>query len=184
MSILIPVVAFVLIAVAAVLFAVRWHRGRGARVITCPDNEQIQAVEVDAARAALTSIFLGRTDYQLTTCTRWPEKAGCGQECVTQIHVDPHHCLVRSILADWYLGRSCLYCGKPFGEIDWHDHKPALYDPSQEKTVEWTDIHPELVFAALETMEPVCWNCHIAETFRREHGDLVTDRRFPRQGAM
>ena len=23
---------------------------------------------------------------------------------------------------------------------------------------------------------PVCWNCHIAESFRREHPELVVDR--------
>ena len=28
----------------------------------------------------------------------------------------------------------------------------------------------------VDNLEPVCWNCHIAESFRREHPDLVTDR--------
>jgi hypothetical protein len=26
------------------------------------------------------------------------------------------------------------------------------------------------------THQPVCWDCHIAQTFRREHAELVTDR--------
>ena len=26
------------------------------------------------------------------------------------------------------------------------------------------------------THQPVCWNCHIAESFRRLHPELVTDR--------
>lgn len=184
MNVLILLAAILVIATVLTWFAIRWSRMRGPRVITCPDNLHIEAVEVDAARAAVISIFRGETEYQLKSCTRWPEKAGCGQECVTQIHVSPHHCLVRSILGDWYLGRRCTYCNNAFGEINWHDHKPALYDPEQQKTIEWTDVRPELVYTALETFEPVCWNCHVAETFRREHGDLVTDRRAPRRGAI
>ena len=28
----------------------------------------------------------------------------------------------------------------------------------------------------LDSYLPVCWDCHIAESFRREHPELVTDR--------
>jgi hypothetical protein len=34
----------------------------------------------------------------------------------------------------------------------------------------------------METMQthlPVCWNCHIAQEFRREHSELVVDRSLP-----
>ena len=40
-----------------------------------------------------------------------------------------------------------------------------------------------LVWAPLEKLQevlathwPVCWNCHVAETFRREHPELVAHR--------
>ena len=32
-----------------------------------------------------------------------------------------------------------MYCHKPFGEIHWHDHPPALVD-YERKTVEWDEI--------------------------------------------
>jgi hypothetical protein len=177
-ALLILVAAAILVAAVAMFF-VRLSKMKGPRVITCPDNHETAAVEVDAARATLTSIFRGETDYQLTTCTRWPEKAGCGQECVVEIHGSPNHCLVRTILADWYLGRNCVFCGKAFGEVNWHDHKPGLYDPSQKKNIDWMDVRPELVYAALASYEPVCWNCNVAEQFRAQRPDLVIERHRP-----
>lgn len=169
-------VACALVGGAAAFYLVRASRMKGARVITCPETRETAAVEVDATRATLTSIFKGETDYRLTSCTRWPERADCGQECVVEIQDSPNHCLVRTILADWYLGRNCAFCGKPFGEINWHDHKPGLYDPQAKKALEWTDVRPELVYAALSTHEPVCWNCSVIERFRLEHPELVIDR--------
>lgn len=177
-------VASAVVAAALAFVLVRVARMRGARVITCPENLQSAAVEVDAARAALTSIFRGETDYQLTSCSRWPEMAGCGQECVAEIHDASNHCFVRTVLSDWYLGRNCAFCGKAFGEINWHDHKPGLYDPEQKKNLEWTDVRPELVYAALAAFEPVCWNCNVAERFRRDHADLVVDRHRPSAGGL
>lgn len=160
----------------SVLFFYRWAGERGARVLTCPDNHELAAVEVDAAKAALTSIFRGTSKLQLSACTRWPEKAGCDQACLREVVDSPNHCLVRTILADWYLGRNCIFCGKLIGEVNWHDHRPALYDTEQKKTIEWMDVRPELVYSVLGSHEPVCWNCHIAESFRREHPELVTER--------
>ena len=68
-----------------------------------------------------------------------------------------------------------MYCHKPFGEIHWHDHPPALLD-SKRKTVEWDTIPAEKLQEALGTHRPVCWSCHIAQMFRREHPELVVDR--------
>jgi hypothetical protein len=35
-------------------------------------------------------------------------------------------------------------------------------------SVEWREIRPEKLYDVLATHMPICWNCHIAETFRRE----------------
>jgi hypothetical protein len=83
--------------------------------------------------------------------------------------------LVRTLLTRWYAGKACSYCGKRFGEIHWHDHKPALLG-LDGRTVEWPDVPAEKIPEALASDRPVCWNCHIVETFRREHSDLVVDR--------
>lgn len=184
MQIAVIILAILIVATLATLLAARYARLRGARVITCPDNHQYAGVEVDAAHATLTSIFHGKTHLQLQSCTRWPEKEGCGQECVAEIESATNHCLVRAVLADWYLGRKCRFCQHAFGQVNWHDHKPALFDADRGRSVEWTAIAPEKVYDAMSRFEPVCWNCHVAETFRQDHGDLVTDRRYPRSGAI
>ena len=76
------VVALVLIVFASLLpKAVRvvrsYIRFRGKRLVTCPETQRPAAVEVDAARAAL-SASTGLEHLELQRCSRWPERAGCG----------------------------------------------------------------------------------------------------------
>jgi hypothetical protein len=147
---------------------------RGTRIITCPETREYAAVEVDVKHATATAAR-GEIDLRLKSCSRWPEKKDCGQECLTQIEVAPHECLLRNIIVNWYRDKSCALCGKAFGEINWYDHKPAIIN-SEGKTLEWSEIAPERVPAAMTTHNPVCWDCHVAETLRRISPDLVTDR--------
>ena len=70
--------------------AAAWLTYRGRRVVVCPENRELVAVEVDARHAALTA-SQGRIDLRLDTCTRWPEKLGCGQECLGQIESAPEN---------------------------------------------------------------------------------------------
>jgi hypothetical protein len=147
---------------------------RGTRVVRCPENLEVAAVAVDARHAAATA-FRRQPELRLAACSRWPEKKGCGEECLRQIEAAPEDCLVRTMLVRWYAGKKCVYCGKAFSSIQWHDHKPALLG-MDGRTVEWSQVLPERVPEELAHDRPVCWNCHIAETFRREHPDLVVDR--------
>ena len=117
----------------------------------------------------------GRPDLRLESCTRWPEKAGCGQECLGQIEAAPQACLLRNILGDWYQGKSCTFCGRSFHAIHWHDHEPGLVAPDG-KIVAWDSFRAEQVVDVLATHKPVCWDCRVAESFRREHPELVVDR--------
>lgn len=151
-----------------------YFKFRGQRVITCPENHQPAAVRVAAGKAAVESA-IHAPHLNLSACSRWPEKAGCGQECLSQIKDNPESCLVSNIVNHWYEGKSCVFCHKPFGEIHWHDHPPALIDV-QRKTVQWDEVPVENLQQTLATHWPVCWNCHIAETFRHQHPELVTDR--------
>src|SRR5256884_8915310 len=59
--------------------------------------------------------------------------------------------------------------------IYWHDHPPAVVN-EQGDSFEWNEIPLEHLQQTLSTHWPVCWNCHIAEAFRRRHPELVTDR--------
>jgi len=147
---------------------------RGKRVIVCPETHQPAAVRVAAGKAALEAA-VGNEQLRLSECSRWPEREACGQECMAQIQAAPKACLVWTIINRWYQGQNCVYCHKPFGEIHWHDHPPALVD-YQNQTVEWSEIPAEKLQDALGTHWPVCWSCHITQTFRHEHPDLVVDR--------
>lgn len=147
---------------------------RGKRIVECPETHQPAGVRVAAGKAALEAV-IGSSRISLSECSRWPEKEGCGQECLAQIKDAPEACLVSTIVNRWYQGKPCVYCQKPFGEIHWHDHPPALVD-EQRKTIQWNEVPVENLEQILATHWPVCWSCHVAETFRREHPELVVDR--------
>jgi hypothetical protein len=147
---------------------------RGNRIVSCPENHRAAAVRVAAGKAALEAI-VGNKQLSLRACSHWPERQACGQECLAQIEEAPKACLVWTIINRWYQGQQCAYCHKPFEEIHWHDHPPALLS-KERKTVQWNEIPAENLQDALGTHRPVCWSCHIAETLRRDHPEMVVDR--------
>jgi len=154
---------------------------RGARLVTCPETKQPAAVEVDATRAAVTAL-LGGPALRLRDCSRWPGREGCGQECLREIEAAPADCLVRTILTRWYEGKFCVSCGRDLGRVDWREHKPALLSP-EGKTVDWHEVVPENLREMLSTHMPICWDCHVARTFRRLYPELVVDRPWHATGA-
>jgi hypothetical protein len=151
---------------------------RGQRVVTCPETHKPAAVHVDAVKAARAAMT-GKQGIRLEQCSRWPEKRDCGQECLSQVNADPESCLVWSMVAAWYRGKSCAYCQKPFSGIHWHDRHPALLSP-ERVAKQWNEIPAEKLPEVFQTYLPVCWNCYIAETFRRENADQVLDRGWER----
>jgi hypothetical protein len=155
-----------------------FRKYRGKRVVECPETQAPAGVEVDAGHAALTAV-LGKPDLRLKECSRWPERQNCGQDCLAQIALAPEDCLVRTMLAKWYVGKSCVFCARDCSEIDWMEHRPTLLGPDG-RTVEWQDVASEDLPGVLETHKAVCWNCHVAETFRRQHPDLVIDNPWQR----
>jgi hypothetical protein len=170
--------AIVLIAVAA-WFGIRWlvrsySKYRGTRTVTCPETGRPAVVELDALHASLTST-VSLPDIRLEHCWRWPLNEQCGQECLVDLDVAPDRCLISGVLMRWYRGKSCVYCGKPFTELHWIDHNPALRSPGG-KLMAWREVHMDNLWKVLETHSPVCWNCYIAQKFRLDHPDLVVFR--------
>ena len=167
-----------LIAVLAIFGATRlvsaWLKYRGRMVITCPENQRPAGVSVDTRHAAATGIGR-RPELRLADCSRWPERAGCGQDCLRQIETAPEECRVRTILTRWYAGKTCAWCGRAIGEIHTGERKPAVLTPDR-MSVEWKDIPAERLDEILATALPLCFGCHIANTMVREHPDLVIDR--------
>ncbi|MGA7616248.1 MAG: hypothetical protein WBX15_13820 [Thermoanaerobaculia bacterium] len=170
-------IAFVLsavVAVIALLLFLDYRRFRGTRLVTCPETHQTAAVQLDALDAALTKAT-GDVQMRLVVCNRWPERANCGQECLAQIETSPDDCALVNIIRKWYEGAICVYCSRPIDAAHWHDHKPALRSP-EGVTVRWHEVAPEQIPDILRTHEPVCWTCHVAESFRLQHPELITDR--------
>jgi hypothetical protein len=149
----------------------------GQRVIQCPENLRPAGVRVNAGYAALTALAAAPR-LRLAACSRWPERAGCGQACLSQIELAPEECLVNHIVGEWYAGKSCASCGVPFGKIDWAGPKPALIT-ADKIFVEWNQVPAERLAETLATARQICFSCHLAATLVREHPALVTDRSRP-----
>jgi len=70
---------------AAVLwyFMAKWEYRQPFHAL-CPETQRPVDVYVDATHAARTR-FAGHEELIVTSCSRWPERRGCGQECTPQI---------------------------------------------------------------------------------------------------
>lgn len=156
--------------VAAVLAR---HRLAGTRLVTCPETGTIAAVEFDRAHAAITALVHDEPDMQLGTCSRWAERGRCDQPCVGDA-LDPG-AATGSIVAQWAKDKQCVYCHKPLVDAPLVGHHVAVLG-ADGVTTEWRDLPPEQLTNVLLSRAPVCWDCHVVETFRRMHPELVTDR--------
>jgi hypothetical protein len=166
-----------LLGLVVVRLASLWWKNSGRRVVTCPENKRPAGVSLNAGRAAFTGMSF-RQDLRLAECSRWPERAGCGQECLRQIESAPDGCLVRNILVKWCEGKTCQSCGRPIGPVVPGAAQPAVIS-ADRVSVEWSDIPAEQLLDTLSAGQPVCFACHTASKMMREHPELVTDRSQP-----
>ena len=171
-------IALILLAVA-LWFGFRWlvrssSRYRGSRIVACPETKKPAIVEVDSLHASLTST-VGLPDIRLDECSRWPIREQCGQECLVDLDVAPERCLVSGVLMRWYRDKNCVYCRKPFKQLQWVDHRPALLR-ADGTLLGWNEVALDKLRNVLETHSPVCWDCYIARKFLRDHPDLVVIR--------
>jgi len=170
-------IALLLAALVAFRLIAVWWKYLGDRVITCPENHRPAGVTVDSRYAAWSGVAHA-PHLRLAECSRWPEKAGCGQECLSQIEASPEGCLVHRILVDWYAGKACASCGRPIGGIPPAGGKPALL-LADGISVEWRQISAEMLPETLAAAKPICFACHMAQTLVRKHPELVVDRHRP-----
>jgi hypothetical protein len=167
-------IAFLVSLIPLLVLALNLYRKfRGQRVVTCPETCAPAGVELNAARATVSELF-GVARLRLESCSRWPEQKDCDQWCLEQIESAPEGCLVRTMLARFYEGSSCVVCGTPIGDIHWFDRRPALVSPDGALR-EWSEITPEEIPAVLATHERLCWNCSLAESFRARFPERVLD---------
>lgn len=167
-----------LVAIAALLCCAAgwrllsaWWKYRGRRVVTCPENQSPAGVSLDTGHAVATALG-GPAQLRLESCSRWPEKAGCGQPCLSQIEASPEGCLVRNLLITWYAGKACHCCGRPIGEISPAGAKPGVLR-SDGVSLEWSEIPAEKLQETLAAANPICFACHTARKMVAEHSELV-----------
>jgi hypothetical protein len=83
---IVPILVLAFVYVMLPVAVSTYQTLRGVQVVTCPATHARTAIEVDELHAAFTSV-LGPTDLVVADCAEWPDRAGCGQECVAQVHV-------------------------------------------------------------------------------------------------
>jgi hypothetical protein len=174
MVLTIVLLAAAFVAILLVRQALAWWRFGGQRVIVCPETHAPAGVVVDARHAAATSI-LGEPELRLASCSRWPEKRDCGQECLSQIASAPEDCLVRNVVSNWYDDQPCAFCGSKFHDLDWASAVPALLQADGAE-VEWNEVPADKLAETLAAAKPVCAACHLANRMVKEHPELVADR--------
>jgi len=81
--VVLAVVALGLLYVLMPLAADTFRRFRSPRRMSCPETGGPAEVGVDASRAALTSAF-GQPSLRVKSCSLWPEKDQCKQDCLTE----------------------------------------------------------------------------------------------------
>jgi hypothetical protein len=152
-----------------------WRRYRGERIVTCPETKAPAAVSVDVGHAAFTSLVEGRPDLRLANCSRWPERGHCDEPCIPDVEAAGVDGTVAAIVTNWCRSKQCVLCGKPIAAPDSKQHPAALRGPDGVSVL-WRSVPPERLPSMFPTHQPVCWDCHHIETFRREHKELVVER--------
>ena len=89
-------VLLVLLVMFGLVFGRAYLKWRGERIITCPENQRPAGVLVNTRHVLLMTLE-GKSDLRLKSCSRWPERKDCGQECLRQIEAAPEDCLISHI---------------------------------------------------------------------------------------
>ncbi len=155
--------AFILLGPSVALSLQDYYRNRGRQAVACPETGQAVDVEVDNKFAFWTS-WRGQQHSRLQSCTQWPEKGDCGQECLAQIDPSPEN--VDRLLTKWYEGKSCAICTRSLSASDWRRSRLALLN-REHKLFELRDMNLDELQTTLQDMRPLCWNCHQEERARQ-----------------
>ena len=60
-----------------------FKRYRHKKVVKCPETGGLAEVDIDAPRAAISSLF-SKPLLRVKNCTLWPKKKGCREGCLRQ----------------------------------------------------------------------------------------------------
>lgn len=137
-----------------------YNHYRGSRAVICPETHRQVAVRFAALHAAVTGLSATKSDLRLADCTRWPQRARCGQECIpealqtvpyTQGEAAPpkakkiyHLPVLAGAAAAWVLGM--VFHSEYLFRERWM-HALGLTDPTLRQMAEWWT--PHLISAAM-----------------------------------
>jgi hypothetical protein len=82
-------------------------------------------------------------------------------------------------LKHFFEGRQCETCSRPIPPVHAGDLRPGLLNTTTHETIAWDDIPDTNLTATLANHVPICSNCVVLETLRRQHPELVVDRHRP-----
>lgn len=146
---------------------------RGARVVTCPETGLPAVVAIDVRHAVASGLGERLPQLRLRACSRWVDRGRCDEPCLCEAAAPAS--TPRAIAERALTGKACVFCRTPIERVAFLDHYAALRQ-LDGTTIAWPDVPPERLRQSLITQQPVCWDCHVAETFRRRYPELVTDR--------
>lgn len=163
-----PILLFFLAAILVTgapvaLSLTEYYKNRGRHSVQCPETGQPVDVEVDN-KYAFRMAWRGQEHSRLSSCTRWPEKGDCGQECLMQLDASPEN--LQRLLTKWMEGRSCAICTRAITPDDWKQSRLAVLSQSND-LFELRDLPAEDLQMALESTRPLCWKCHQVEHDRQ-----------------
>jgi hypothetical protein len=150
------------------------------RFVTCPETQQSAAVKIDIGYRIRT-LLGGRERLQLKSCSRWPERQPCGQECLLQVDLNP--AILEGVLRTWYAGKTCALCSRELQEQDWTLGRFSAVDESGRF---WpgSELPLRKLPMDAEHYRPVCWPCHLERRALRRFPEVLLqgDRRVTREG--
>jgi len=163
-----PILLFFLAAILVIgapvaLSLTEYYKNRGRHWVKCPETGLPVDVEVDH-KYGFRMALRGQEHSRLSSCSRWPEKGCCGQECLMQLDASPEN--LNRLLSMWTEGKSCAICTRAITPDDWRQSRVAVLNQKQE-LFELRDLPAEDLQMALEQARPLCWKCHQEERLRQ-----------------
>lgn len=157
------------VAVATLVILMVHHRRPKSNVIICPETLNSAEIQVDRMHQLYT-LWRDQKETRLKSCTRWPERAECDQDCIAQ--VEPGPAVIDRILGRWYDSKNCAICAMPLVRTDFQRGKAAALD-RDGALVELREMNWNEFPMSLERFDPICWKCHATELQRRRERRAV-----------
>jgi hypothetical protein len=93
------------------------------------------------------------------------------------VEVRPRHdAATTAQLKHFFEGKQCAACSRPIPPVHAGEMRPGLLNANPHEAIAWDDILAANLSTTLASHVPICSNCLISETFRRQHPELVVDR--------